>query len=69
MQEYIKKSKQWKVAWLIVWAIMYLLVILAYPAKPSVWFGWMPSSVMITFGLMVATLVLGYAFCKQRFKI
>ena len=69
MQEYIKKSKQWKVAWLVVWAIMYLLVILAYHAKPSVLSGWMPSSVMITFGLMVATLILGYVFCKQRFKI
>jgi len=69
MQEYIKKSKQWKVSWLVVWAIMYLLVILAYPANPSLWFGWMPGSVISTFGLMVVTLILGYVFCKQRFKI
>jgi hypothetical protein len=68
MQEYIKKSKPWKLAWLLVWAVMYLLVILAYPSKPSIWFGWMPGSVITTFGLMVVTLILGYVFCKQRFK-
>jgi hypothetical protein len=54
--------------WLIVWVIMYVLVIVAYPASPSLWFGWMPDSVITTFGLMVVTLILGYFFCKQRFK-
>jgi hypothetical protein len=69
MQEYIKMSKQWKLTWLVIWVVMYLLVILAYPSEPAIWFGWMPSSVIITFGLMVVTLILGYIFCKQRFKL
>ncbi len=69
MQEYIRMSKQWKLIWLVVWVIMYLLVILAYPSEPSVWFGWMPSSVVITFGLMLVTLFLGYFFSKQRFNL
>ena len=68
MQPFISKSKQWCMTWLIVWVIMYLLVIVAYPASPSLWFGWMPGSVITTFGLMVVTLILGYFFCKQRFK-
>ena len=68
MQAYISKSSGWKVAWLIVWVVMYLLVILVYPSNPSIWFGWMPSSVVITFGLMVVSLILGYVFCKQRFE-
>ena len=68
MQPFISKSKQWWMTWLIVWVIMYLLVIVAYPASPSLWFGWMPDSVITTFGLMVVTLILGYLFCKQRFK-
>ena len=68
MQAYITKSKNWKVAWLIIWAVMYLLVILAYPSNPSLWFGWMSGSVLTTYGLMVISLILGYLFCKQRFK-
>lgn len=69
MQAYIKKSKNWKMAWLIIWAVMYLLAIIAHPTSPSVWFGWLPSSVFTTFGLMIVTLVLGYVFCKQRFEL
>ncbi len=69
MREYINTSKRWRISWLTIWIIMYLAVIVAYPSDPSLWFGWLPSSVMITFGLMIITLVLGYIFCKQRFKI
>ncbi len=68
MAAYIKKAKQWSVRWLIIWGIMYLLVILAYPGSPSVWGGWLPSSIVITFGLMVVAFVVGKIFCNQRFK-
>ena len=68
MQPFISKSKQWWMTWLIVWIIMYLFVIFAYPSSPSIWFGWVPSSLITTFGLMVVTLILAYLFCKQRFK-
>ena len=47
---------------------MYLLAILIYPDDPSIWFGWLPSSVVTTFGLMVASLIFGYLFAKQRFS-
>jgi len=69
MREYIKMSKQWNVTWFVIWVIVYLAAILAYPAAPAAWFGWLPSSVVITFGLMVVSFVLGYIFCKQRFKL
>ncbi|MBW2058032.1 MAG: hypothetical protein JRH07_05175 [Deltaproteobacteria bacterium] len=68
MAGYIRKTRKWSVTWLIIWAIMYLLVILAYPRNPSIWGGWLPSSLVTTFGLMVVAFVLGKIFCKQRFK-
>jgi hypothetical protein len=68
MPEYVKKGKNWITAWTIVWALMFVLVIWAYPSSPSVWFGWLPSSVVILFGLMVITFVLAMLFCRQRFR-
>ena len=66
---YIKKSKQWAIGWLVVWAVFYLVAIAAYPSEPSNWFGWLPSSVAITFGLMVVSFIVGWIFCKQRFNL
>jgi hypothetical protein len=68
MGPFIRRSKQWCITWLVIWVIMYLLVIIVYPASPSLWFGWMPDSVITTFGLMVVTFILGYIFSLQRFK-
>ncbi|MEW5724003.1 MAG: hypothetical protein AB1896_12915 [Thermodesulfobacteriota bacterium] len=69
MAGHIAKSKPWWTVWLLIWAVMYLVVILVYPSEPSIWFGWVPSSVIITFGLMVVSLILGYVFAKQRFNL
>ena len=66
---YIKKSKQWSIGWLIVWAVFYLVAIAVYPSDPSNWFGWLPSSVVITFGLMLVSFVVGWIFCKQRLNL
>ena len=68
MTAFIKKKRQWWITWLVVWIVMYLLAILMYPGNPSIWFGWLPSSVVTTFGLMVISLILGYLFSKQRFS-
>ncbi|GEM_PF-6341509 len=68
MTTFIKKKRQWWITWLVVWIVMYLLAILIYPDNPSIWFGWLPSSVVTTFGLMVISLILGYLFSKQRFS-
>lgn len=68
MATFIKKKRQWWITWLIVWIVMYLLAIFIYPIDPAIWFGWLPSSVVTTFGLMIASLVLGYLFSKQRFS-
>lgn len=69
MSEHIKKSPRWWVTWVIIWVVMYILALVSYPADPSIWFGWVPSSVIITFGLMVVSLILGYIFSKQRFNL
>jgi hypothetical protein len=69
MKAYIKMSQQWTITWLVIWVVVYLAALFAYPSDPSIWFGWLPSSVVITFGLMVVTFFLGYIFCKQRFKL
>lgn len=68
MAGYIRKGRQWSVTWWIIWGIMYLLVILAYPSSPSVWGGWLPSSIVVTFGLMVVAFILAKIFCNQRFR-
>ena len=68
MPEYIKKGKKWITTWTIIWALMFVLVILSYPANPSILFGWLLSSVLTLFGLMVITFVLAMIFCRQRFK-
>ena len=68
MAEFIRKGRKWGMTWLIIWGIMFAAVIVAYPCKPSFWGGWFPSSVVITFGLMVAVYILARIFCDQRFR-
>ena len=68
MAEYIKKGKNWGISWLVIWGIMFAVVIVAYPSKPSFWGGWFPSTVGITFGLMIAAYILARIFCDQRLK-
>ena len=69
MPEYIRKSRQWWTTWILIWAVIYLVAIIVYPSNPSTWFGWLPSSVFISFGLMVVSLILGHLFSKQRFNL
>lgn len=51
--------------WVWIWLIIGVVVLLAYPGKTSFIAGWLPWSMIITFGLMWVVFVAAAYFSKE----